>query len=521
MAADDARFTRTQVLTLVATVACSGVVFLDSSLANVALPAIQRELHMTTAQQQWVASAYLLTVSTLLLVGGRLADVYGRRRLFMSGLAAYAVFSVAVALSPAASFLIGARAMQGVAGAMLVPTSLALVNATFPRRSRGRAIGVWSAWSGIITVLGPVLGGLLIDNVTWRVALLITPALALFAIWAGRALVESRDQTASRKPDVVGALLVAAMAGGPVFALIQGPVSGWGSAEVVAGVVTGSLAAPAFLLWERRTSSPMVPLEVFANRDLVAANVATLFVYAALYGSFFYVTIYIQSALGVSATIAGAVFIPVTVLLFFLSPYAGRLNDRHGPRWLMAFGGLGAAAGFALMAFTGPGQVFTVLVPGVLLLGAGLGFTVAPLTATAIGSTEERYSGVASGLNNAVSRVAALVSIAALGVVVVAIWREGLATQATALGLGASARAALADVRDTAFVLPGDAAAREAALAAAQRAYRDGMLLVAALAAIGGAVSAIWIREGSTAAAGEEPAGEPAEEPAEEPRESR
>ena len=496
---EQARFTRQQVMTLVATVACSGVVFLDSSVTNIALPAIQRDLAMSTAQQQSVASGYLLTLSALLLVGGRLGDVYGRKRMFRLGLAAYAVLATAAAASPTAGFLIAARALQGVAGAVLVPTSLALVNASFPRDVRGRAIGVWSAWSSITTVLGPILGGLLIDNAVWRAALLITPLLALVALLMGRALVESRDDAAAgNPPDVIGALLVVLAVGGPVFALIQGSAAGWTSAGVVGGAALGVVFTPAFVVWESRARSPMVPLHIFRSRDLTAANVATMFIYAALYGALFYVTIYVQSALGMSATLAGAAFVPMTLLLFFLSPWAGRLNDRFGPRWLMTFGPLTIALGFVVMSLTGPGEILTLLLPGIVLMGTGLGFTVAPLTATAIGSAEERYSGIASGVNNAVSRVAALVAIAGLGVIMVGIWRAAL----TAEGVGTVDVAALQSVRDTAFVLPPPSSpeARATALAAAQRAYRDGMLIAAASAALGGIVSALWIRAGSTAA---------------------
>lgn len=502
--AERERFTLQQLRTLVATVAGSGIVFLDSSLANVALPAIQRDLHMTTAQQQWVASAYLLTLSTLLLVGGRLADIHGRRRAFLAGLVAYAVFAVAAALAPGATTLVIARALQGVAGALLVPTSLALVNASFPREMRGRAIGTWSAWSGIATVAGPIAGGLLIDVVVWRVAFLLAPVFAAMAMAAGLALSESRDDLAPRRIDLPGAGLIVVAVGGPVFALIQGPVGGWSSPAVLAGLGAGALAWPAFVRRERTAAAPMVPPELFANRDVTAANVATLFIYAALYGSFFYLILYVQSALGVSAAMAGAAFVPITLLLFVLSPRAGRLNDRHGPRLLMTLGPLGISAGFAIMCFTGPGQVFTIMLPGILVLGVGLGFTVAPLTTTAIGSAEERYSGVASGVNNAVSRIAALIAIAVLGLAVVAVWRYELAEGSTRARLGPEGRTALSAVRDTAFVLPPpDGAeaekARTVALGAAQKAFRFGMLLAAALSASGAAVSGVFIGAGSTA----------------------
>ena len=485
---------------MVVTVLGAGIVFLDTSVANVALPAIQRDLGISTALQQWVASGYLLTLSVLLLVGGRLADVFGRRFAFITGLAAYSALALVAGLAPTGLVLVGARIAQGVAGALLVPTTLAIINATFPSNERGAAIGTWAAWSGITTILGPVLGGLVIDNFTWRYAFFISPVVAVAALILARGVPESRDESAVRSIDYGGALLVCAALGGIVFALIQGPVAGWGAPEVVWAAVLGTALLPVLVLYERTRDHPIVPLGMFANRNLAVANVATFFVYAGLYGTFFYVSLYAQTALGASATIAGALFVPITVLLFFLSPYAGRLNDRYGPRWLMCFGPLGAAAGLVIAAMTGFGQLWTVLVPGIIVFGIGLGFTVAPVTATAIGSAEERYSGAASGFNNAVSRIAGLLAIAIMGVVVVQLWQAGLAASAT--DATAPVRATLESVSDQAFVTPdtSDLAAEEAAgviaatAEASRTSFRNGMLLAALLVALGGLISAIWLR---------------------------
>lgn len=485
---------------LVVTILGAGIVFLDSSIATVALPAIQRDLGVPTTLLQWVASGYLLTLSVLLLIGGRLADLYGRRRMFLIGLASYATLAALAGLAPSGLTLTAIRAIQGIAGALLVPTTLALINAVFPAEERGRAIGIWAGWSGITTILGPVAGGFVIDSLSWRYAFFIAPAIALAALALSRPVPESSDPAASRSIDFVGVLLSCIAFGGLVFALIQGPIAGWSAPEVVGAAVLGGLTVPLFVLWERRTAHPMLPFEMFANRNLTAANAVTLFVYAGLYGTFFYVALYVQTALGASATIAGSTFVPITLLLFFLSPYAGRLNDRYGPRWLMSFGPLVAAAGLAVASLTGPGQLWSVLMPGIVVFGIGLGFTVAPLTATAIGSAEERFSGVASGFNNAVSRIAGLLAIALMGIIVVQLWQAGISAEA------ARAPEAVADsleaVSVQAFVLPdtGGLTGAEAAestaraLEVARRSFRNGMLLAAALVAIGGVLAAALIR---------------------------
>jgi len=487
--------------TLIATIIAAGLVFLDSSIATVALHAIQLDLGISTSTQQWVASGYLLTLSALLLVGGRLADLFGRRRMFRLGLVLYAVLAGLAALAPNGGYLIASRALQGVAGAVLVPTTLALINAVYPPDERGKAIGTWAAWSGITTILGPVLGGFVIDNLSWRYAFVITPVLALVALALSRPVPESRDETADKRLDFLGVGLVAAGVGAIVFALVQGPVAGWGSAEVIGSAVVGAVLLPAFLWWETRAASPVMPFGMFSNRNLAVANAVTFFVYAGLYGMFFYIPLYVQSALNLSATAAGSIFIPTTILLFFISPYAGRLNDRYGPRWLMCFGPLVAAAGIVVASFTGPGQALTVLVPGIMLFGVGLGFTVTPVTATAIGSAEPRYAGIASGFNNAVSRVAGLVAIALMGTIVVALWQSGIAS--ATLGASAPVTSALESVADKAFVIPATKGlpatqardVRQRATSAAQTSFREGMWLAAALVAAGGVVSAVAIAD--------------------------
>jgi EmrB/QacA subfamily drug resistance transporter len=494
---------------LVAAILGAAIVFLDSSVATLALPAIQRDLALSTSSQQWVASAYLLTLSALLLVGGRLADVFGRRRMFLAGLAAYVVLAIAAGLSPNGTVLVAVRALQGVAGAVLVPTTLALISAAFAPHERGRAIGTWAAWSGIATLVGPLAGGLVITRLSWHFAFFITPVIAMLTIVLAWRIPESRDDTGGRSIDGLGAVLAATGLGGGVFALIEGPIAGWGSTTVWGSAAAGLVLIAVFLAYEARAQHPMLPFAMFANRALSVANAVTLFVYAGLYGMTFYISLYAQSSLGAPAWLAGTIFVPNVVLLFFLSPYAGRLNDRFGPRWLLTFGPLTAAVGIFIVSLTGPGQFVTVLLPGIFVFGIGLGFTVSPVTATAIGAAEARFSGVASGFNNMVSRVAGLIAIALMGVVVVQLWHAGVASSVS--GAPAPVRAALESVRDKAFVLPAagglsaaDAAdARKRALSSAQTAFHYGVLLAALLVALGGVTAAVFLPSGPARAPAE------------------
>ena len=401
---------------IVVAVLGSGIAFLDGTVVNVALPAIGRDLHGGLATQQWVIDGYLLTLSALLLAGGVAGDRYGRRRIFVWGLALFTLASVACALSPTSSVLIIARIVQGIGAAALVPGSLALINSCITQGDRGRAIGLWAGMSGVTTAVGPFVGGWLVDTYSWRWVFWLNVPLALFAIAAAALRVpESRNITAGQgRFDVVGALLSVAGLGGVVYALIQGPSHGWTRFTVVAGLA-GLAALVIFPMFEARLDDPLLPPELFRSRQFTGANLTTFVVYGALGASSFLLTLQLQQTLGYSALAAGAATVPMTIIMLVASPYIGALGDRIGPRLPMTLGPLIAAVGLALMALITPGVGYwgTVFV-AVVVFGIGLTITVTPLTAAVLAAVSGDDVGAASGVNNAVSRVSGLLAVAVL-----------------------------------------------------------------------------------------------------------
>jgi len=400
---------------IAAAVLGSGVAFLDGTVVNAALPAIARDLDADLADLQWVVSGYLLSLGSFIVLGGSLGDLYGRRRIFVTGLVGFAAASVLSGLAPSVPVLIGARVLQGAAGALLVPASLAIISSSFVREDRARAIGAWSGLAGATTALGPFAGGWLIDAVSWRLVFLINlPIIAVTIVMAVRHVPETRDEDANRHVDVLGAAVLAAGLGGLVYALIEGPAGGWSAVDVVLGLI-GIVAIPTFALLERRSDHPMVPLEVFSSSQFTGANAVTFVVYGALGSVLFLLVVHLQSDLGYDALEAGAALLPVTLLMLVFSPRAGALAQRIGPRFPMTVGPLVVAAGTALFARVEPGTTYweTVL-PAALVLGAGLALTVAPLTATVLAAVDDHHAGVASAINNAVSRIAGLLAIAVL-----------------------------------------------------------------------------------------------------------
>ncbi len=400
---------------ILAAILGSGVAFLDSTVVNVALPAIGDDLGGGLSGLQWTLDGYLLTLSALLLLGGALGDEYGRRRMFVIGLVWFTVASVLCGAAPSIGVLIAARALQGVGGALLVPGSLSLITASFRSEDHGSAIGAWSGLTGVATSIGPFLGGYLVDAVSWRLVFLINVPLAAVALWVTmRHVPESHDPQAGKRPDFAGAGAATLGLAGVVFALIQGPAHGWSPFVILAGLV-GLVALVSFPFIEMRVKSPLVPLDIFKSRQFSGANGTTFVVYAALGVALFLVVVELQTVLGYSALEAGAATIPITVLMLFLSPRAGRLSQRIGPRIPMTVGPLVVAVGLVLLAGIGPSTTyFTGIFPGLVVFGLGLSLTVAPLTAAVMGSVEENHVGVGSGVNNAVARVAGLLAVAVL-----------------------------------------------------------------------------------------------------------
>lgn len=400
---------------IAAAVLGSGIAFLDGTVVNVALPAIGRDFGAGLTDQQWILDGYLLTLSALMLSGGAAGDRYGRRRAFLAGLAIFTAASLACGLASSSGWLIGARVLQGVGAAALVPGSLALIDAGITEEDRGRAVGIWAGMSGGTTALGPFVGGWLVDSVSWRLVFLLNVPLAVAVAWiALRHLRESRDPTATGSPDFAGAATVTVGLAGLIYALIEAPSRGWTPVTVVAAII-GTTGLLAFPLIERRTQSPLLPLRLFRSRQFTGANLTTLAVYAAVGGALFLLVLQLQQSLHYTALAAGLATLPITLITMVGSPLAGAFAQRTGPRIPMTVGPLVASIGLALMARITPGATYLgAVLPAVAVFGVGLAITVAPLTAAVLSAVPDTYAGTASGVNNAISRVAGLLAIAVL-----------------------------------------------------------------------------------------------------------
>jgi EmrB/QacA subfamily drug resistance transporter len=430
---------------LAAAVVGSSMAFIDGTVVNVALPAIQADLQATAFQAQWVVESYALLLAALLLVGGALGDHYGRRRIFAIGVGIFAISSVACGLAADVHQLIAARAVQGIGGALLVPGSLALISAAFPEKERGKAIGTWSGFSGITAAVGPVLGGFLVDHFSWTWAFLINVPMALLVLWiVWRHVPESRGASASGGLDFWGALLATAGLGGVVYAFIEAPTQGWNSPAVLAALGVGIVGSAGFIAVERKARTPMLPLGLLRIGNFSGANLLTLLLYAALGGGLYFFPLNLIQVQGYSATVAGAALLPFIFIMFALSRWAGQLVDRFGPRLPLVVGPSIAAVGFALFAVPGVGASFwSGFLPAIVVLGFGMTVTVAPLTTTVMNAVGPDLAGVASGVNNAVSRAAAVLAIAVFGAVMAWAFDAALADGLREMGASAQVSAFL------------------------------------------------------------------------------
>jgi EmrB/QacA subfamily drug resistance transporter len=487
-------------------------VFIEGTVVNVALPALQRELGASVADVQWVVVSYTLLLASLMLLGGSLGDHYGRRRVFGIGVLLFALASVWCGLAPNIEQLIVARLVQGIGGALLVPGSLALISASFTEEQRGRAIGTWSGFSAIAAGVGPLIGGWLIETVSWRWAFLMTAPLAavviLILFWK---VPESRNETAPRTLDWPGSILAALGLGGVVYALIESSNRGIGDGRVLAVLVLGIVLLGLFIIVEARSQAPMMPLGLFRARTFSGANLLTLLLYGAMIGATFYLPFNLIQVQGYSATAAGAAFLPFVVLIFLLSRWSGGLVSAVGAKLPLIVGPVVAAAGLALLAVPGVGgSYWTTFFPGITVLGLGMAISIAPLTATVMGAVDERYAGIASGINNTASRAAGAIAVAALSIVMLAAFNASLDERLDELALSPATLEQLDEQRANmaAAEVPDDlapetrTAVEDAIDASFVTAFRTIALVAAVLALVSALVSALMI-EGKRVESGE------------------
>jgi EmrB/QacA subfamily drug resistance transporter len=428
----------------------STMAFVDESVVNVALPKIESNLHTTLASMQWVINAYTLCMSALLLIGGAAADRLGRRKVFLVGIITFTLASIACGFAPNVAALIGARAIQGVGAALLIPCSLAIIGAAFDEHERGAAVGIWSGASALAAGAGPLLGGLLIDHLSWRAIFFINPLIAVPTLLiAVRRLPESADPGARAGLDWLGAALVFAGLGSLVYGLISASTLGWRDVTVVGSLTAGALLLLGFAMEERRSVAPMMPLGLFGSASFSGVNLLTLFLYGALGGAFFFLPFLLIEAHGFSATLAGAVYLPFTLVLAVLSRWSGGLVDRFGARWPLIVGPVVVAVGFALLAILTREQRYWIYLGPMTVLGFGMAITVTPLTTTVINSVKGGETGTASGINNVVAAVASLLVIAVLGTLVT----NSLVSTARAV-MASAATLALAAAAVTTFTIP-------------------------------------------------------------------
>ncbi len=485
---------------LAATILGSSIAFIDGSVVGVALPAMQRDLAAPVREAQWIVNSYMLLLGALILIGGATGDRFGRRRAFLLGLIIFTAASIACGLAPSSLTLIGARAVQGIGAALLVPSSLAIISAAFPEKERGRAIGTWAGASALTTALGPVLGGWLTDAWSWRAIFFINvPIAALAVIIALWHMPETRNPDA-HGVDLFGGLLAVVGLGSLTYGLTVASEAGWIHTMVIVPLLFGMAVLGAFVWFEGRARAPMMPLPLFRNADFSGANAITLFLYFALSGELFFVPYDLISVQGYSAMAAGAAFLPFTLVMGLLSRWSGGLIERYGPRRLLIVGPTIVAVGFALLAVPGiGGSYWTTFFPPMLVLGFGMAVSVAPLTTTVMRGAEDRYAGVTSGINNATARIAGLLAVALLGSIAVGVFGSALDERLDRLQATAEVRSALqaevpklAEARVPKAIPQGQHDVLERALQESfVRSFRVVSLVAAALAALSAVVA--WL----------------------------
>src|SRR6266508_1656626 len=491
---------------LFATILASSMVFIDGSALNVALPALQADLHASGTQLLWIINAYLLMLAALILIGGSLGDKLGRKKVFMLGIGLFMLASLGCGLAPSADFLIAARVVQGVGGALTIPGSLAIITASFDSDRRGRAIGTWSAATTLVTIAGPVLGGFLAGAGLWRGVFLINLPLGIAALLVLYFKVsESRDETVDRAIDYLGAILVALGLAGLTYGFISAPTLGFDDIQSAGALVVGVGALAAFVVVESRTPHPMLPLRLFRSRTFSGTNLLTLFLYGALSVGIFFLSLNLVQVQGYPQSVAGFAFIPFVLLLGFLSRWTGGLADRYGPRSSLIIGPALAGLGFLLLAFVGltngPSDYWATFLPGIVVFGIGMAVTVAPLTTAVMGAVAAHYAGTASGINNAVSRTAGVLAIAIVGAAALLAFAGALDRRTAQLNLADTARTALhaeANQLGAATVPAGVAPEQAAAVATAIKlafvdTFRVVMLLCTGLAWLSAAMAALLV----------------------------